>query len=175
MYSTVILIANLTQREYRKWIVEIWEVFTRCNTSQRLADQSEMILKKGWYFYLEILEICGWINNKKYELDLPARIETLKAENPKPLNRTESQNTENRNTTDSSTTKTKVNKRRQNKCRVDKENHYGKENYFIISQEPTLERYFGKNRKSKQVITRYYNGNYHWIKRVNSCRSETSQ
>ena len=35
-------------------------------TSQRLADQMELILKKGWLSDLEILEICGPVNHEEY-------------------------------------------------------------------------------------------------------------
>ena len=32
--------------------------FARFNTSQRLAEQAKMILRKDWFSDLEILEIC---------------------------------------------------------------------------------------------------------------------
>ena len=35
--------------------------------SQRFADQSRIILKKGWFSEFEILEICGLVSREEYE------------------------------------------------------------------------------------------------------------
>ena len=38
---------------------------------QRLADQAIMILKEGWFYDFEILEICKQVNREGYEQDPP--------------------------------------------------------------------------------------------------------
>ena len=88
-------------------MIEIWTESTKLNTtSQRIADQAGMILKKGSFFFnLKIQEICGQVNCWKYNQEPSSGIETLnnvKQEFPK---WTEMQNTVNRNTTHASITK----------------------------------------------------------------------
>ena len=61
-----------------------------------------MILKKGWFSDLEILEIYQQINWEEYQQDPTMQIETLNTEEkktPRNLNRIETQNNENQNTT----------------------------------------------------------------------------
>ena len=49
-------------------MIKIYAECTRFNTtSQGLADQVRMILKKGWFSDLEILKICGQLNSEEYE------------------------------------------------------------------------------------------------------------
>ena len=52
---------------YRKRIIEIRAESTRFNTSQRLVDQLRIILKKGWFSDLEMLEMCKQVNRKEYQ------------------------------------------------------------------------------------------------------------
>ena len=66
--------SNPSQRGYRKRMKEIWTDSTRFNTSEKLADQKRMILKKGLFSDLEILEICGQINREEYVPDTPAEL-----------------------------------------------------------------------------------------------------
>ena len=40
-------------------MIEIQAESARFNTSQKLANQARMILKKGWFPDFKILEICG--------------------------------------------------------------------------------------------------------------------
>ena len=56
-----------------------------------VTSQARMVLKKGWFSVIEILEIGGHVSCEEYEQEPPTRIQT--------------QNTENQNTTDSKTTK----------------------------------------------------------------------
>ena len=53
--------------------------------SAKFADLAKMILKKGWFSYLEILEICHHVNSEECKQELPIRIETLNAEKHEPL------------------------------------------------------------------------------------------
>ena len=50
-------------------MTEICAESIRFNTSQRLADQARMLLKKGWFSNLEILEIYQQVNREKYQQD----------------------------------------------------------------------------------------------------------
>ena len=43
-------------------MIEILTESTKFNTSQRLAEQVRLILKKGRLSELEILELCGYVN-----------------------------------------------------------------------------------------------------------------
>ena len=56
-------------------------------------------------FLTEILEICGQIDSKKCEHNLPSRIKTLNTEKQVPPKQIETQNTENLNATNSRATK----------------------------------------------------------------------
>ena len=49
--------SNPTQRGYRKRMIEIWTETTKFKTSQRLVEQSRIILKKGLLSDFEIKEI----------------------------------------------------------------------------------------------------------------------
>ena len=63
-------------------MVEILKEFAEFNTSQRLADQVRLILKKGWYSDLEIQEIFWQVNSEKYiQSKPPRRVEILNFEN----------------------------------------------------------------------------------------------
>ena len=53
------------QRGYRKRVIEIRTEFAKFNTSQRIANQAKMILKKDWLFDLEVLEICWQLNREE--------------------------------------------------------------------------------------------------------------
>ena len=55
-----------------------------------------------------------------------------------------------------------------------RENHDWKEDYFTVSQEPGLKKSQCRNRKNKQVITKYLNGDHRWIKHGELCRGEIS-
>ena len=50
-------------------MIEIWAESTISNTSESLADQSRIKLKKGRFSGLEILEIRDQVNSKEYEQD----------------------------------------------------------------------------------------------------------
>ena len=80
-------------------MIEIWAECTRFNTtSQRFGDQARMILKKGCFSKLGILEIYQQINREEYWKDPTTRYETLNIKKQEP-SRIETQNNENRNTT----------------------------------------------------------------------------
>ena len=49
-----------------KRMIEIWQEYGSFQiTSQRLVDQVKTIIKKGWFYDLEILEIHQKINNEQ--------------------------------------------------------------------------------------------------------------
>ena len=51
-------------------MIEIWAESARFNiTSQKLADQARIILKKGWFSDLEILEIYEQVNREENQQD----------------------------------------------------------------------------------------------------------
>ena len=55
--------SNPTLRGYKERIMEILPEFAKFNaTSQRFADQMRMIIKKGWFSHLEILEMCKLVS-----------------------------------------------------------------------------------------------------------------
>ena len=57
---------NSTQRGYTKRMMEIWqELSIFQTTSLGLADQVRMIMKKGWFSELEIIEIYQKINDQE--------------------------------------------------------------------------------------------------------------
>ena len=58
--------SNPIQRQYRKRMIEIWTESIKCNSSQRLADQVRLALKKICLSNLEILEICEHVNLEEY-------------------------------------------------------------------------------------------------------------
>ena len=67
-----------TLKGYRKRMMDIWEecaCFT--TTSQILADQSRIIIKKGWFSDLEILEIYQQINRETYQQYPKTKIEKI--------------------------------------------------------------------------------------------------
>ena len=71
--------------------MEIWIESAKSNTSQRLTDQTMLILKKNCFFGLEILEICGQVNQEEFtQIESTKRVEML--------------NTDNQTTTEPSTT-----------------------------------------------------------------------
>ena len=56
---------NPIQTGHRKRMVEIWEECARFKTtSQRLAGQVRRMIKKGWFFDLEILQIHQRVNRE---------------------------------------------------------------------------------------------------------------
>ena len=64
--------SNPTQRGYGKIMIEIWqECSSFQTTSQRLADQVRIIIKKSWFSDLEILEIHQKINNQQGSNTVP--------------------------------------------------------------------------------------------------------
>ena len=70
-------------------MIKIYAGSTRSNTtSQILADQARMILKKSWFSDLEILEICKRVSSEKYEQDSTRCIETLNTEKQESSNLT---------------------------------------------------------------------------------------
>ena len=63
-------------------MTEIWlNPLSFYTASQRLADQAKMILKKGWFSDLEILEIYQ-LNREEYQENPTNRTETLNTEKP---------------------------------------------------------------------------------------------
>ena len=79
IYFAVILRAT-AHKEDMKRIIEIWGIFSR-----RFADQARVILKKGSFSDLEILETRGHLNDE-YDQDSPILNELLNTENQKPFN-----------------------------------------------------------------------------------------
>ena len=78
--------SNPTQRECRKWMVEIWTESAKYNTSQRLTDQARLILKKSWLSDLDTLEICGQVNCWEHiQRGLLWRMETQNIKNQIPI------------------------------------------------------------------------------------------
>ena len=50
-----------------KKVMNTWIESAKFNiTNQRLANQVRVILRKGWFSDLEILEICGLVNREEY-------------------------------------------------------------------------------------------------------------
>ena len=47
--------------------MKTWAESTKSSTGQRLANQTRMSLKKGWFSDLEILKIWGHVGYDKYE------------------------------------------------------------------------------------------------------------
>ena len=76
-------------------MIEVLIGSARFNTSQRLADQTKMILKKAWFSDLKIPEIRRQVYSEEYEQDRLTKLETLNTKKQEPSNRIESQNTEN--------------------------------------------------------------------------------
>ena len=52
-------------------MIKIWTESFKSDTSQRIADQATMILKKGWFSDIEILEICGEVSREGYPQENP--------------------------------------------------------------------------------------------------------
>ena len=61
--------------EYKKRMIEFWKKITRFQKSQRLNGQTWMMIKKGWFSDLEILEIHQQINTITCQQDPNSRIE----------------------------------------------------------------------------------------------------
>ena len=73
----------LTQRGYRKRIIEIWHECTSFQTtSQRLADQVRTIMRKGWFSDLKILEIHQKIDNEHDSNTVPGTLNINKQKQP---------------------------------------------------------------------------------------------
>ena len=80
-------------------MTEICAESARPNTIMQIfADQARIILKKGCFSALEILEIYLQVN-RGYKQDLTTQTETLNTEKQESLNQNESQNNKPRNTT----------------------------------------------------------------------------
>ena len=76
-------------------MTEIWqECVSFQTTSQRLGDQVRMIIKKGWFSDLDILEIHQIINN---EQDNNTLLDTLRIIKQKQPNKNKLQTSENGN------------------------------------------------------------------------------
>ena len=65
------------------------EEFAWFQTSQRLADQVRVIIKKGWFSDLEIFEIHQKINQESKQQDTNTRIDTPKTEKQEHSNQNE--------------------------------------------------------------------------------------
>ena len=88
--------SNPSQRGYRKGMVEIWQECAKFQTtSQRLADQVRTMIKKGWFFDLEILEIHQKTHKQNYNT-VP---DTSSGVKQKQSNEKELQTSANENTT----------------------------------------------------------------------------
>ena len=46
-------------------MMKIWIKSSKLNISQRLTNKARLILKKGWWSDLEILEICRQVNREE--------------------------------------------------------------------------------------------------------------
>ena len=91
--------SNLTLREYRKKIIEIWQECARFQTTnQRLVDQVRTIIKKGWFSGLEILEILQKTNSESKQ-DANTISDTPSIDKQERPNRKELQTKKDRNTT----------------------------------------------------------------------------
>ena len=68
-------------------MIEIWIEFVRFKTTnQRLADQDRIMIKKGWFSDLEILELHLQIYREIYQYTTNTIIETLNTEKPETSN-----------------------------------------------------------------------------------------
>ena len=85
-------------------MIEIWEECTRFQTSQRLADQARMMIKKGLLSGLEILEIHPQINRETCQQDLNTVTKMLNAEKQELSYWIETSSSTNLNTTHPNTT-----------------------------------------------------------------------
>ena len=78
-------------------MIEIWREYSNFQTtSQRLADQVRIIIKKGWFSDLEIIEIQQKINDQQSNNTLPDIYNINKQKQP---NRNEPSTSENGNPT----------------------------------------------------------------------------
>ena len=69
-------------RLYKKRMMKIWTESAKFNTSQRLADQIRLFLKKGLLSDLELLEICRQVKHEENApRDLPKQIESENIQN----------------------------------------------------------------------------------------------
>ena len=69
---------------------EIGSESTKFNTSQRLAEQAKLILKKCWFSDLEILEICEQVSREENDQEKPpTRIESQNNNNSPPNKNTQ--------------------------------------------------------------------------------------
>ena len=89
--------SNPTLRGYWKRTIEIWqECASFRTTSQSLTGQVRIIVKKGWFFDLEILKIHQKINNEQDNNSVPDTSTIYKQKQP---NRNEPPTSENGNAT----------------------------------------------------------------------------
>ena len=109
-----------------------------------------MILKKGRFSDLEILEIREKVYWEEYKSAPPIHTGTPNVEKQKPPDRIETRNTENRNATPSQSTKQMLSE--DNRFRVCIENHDQKEYFITISQETGLGKSQVRNCKKEQNI-----------------------
>ena len=135
MLSTVVLEVILSKENIGNgWRREIWAEFAKFNTSQRLTEKARMILKKGWFTDLEILEICRRLKCKEY----------TQRESSK---RIESQDIEKQTITEPSTIISILIQERKN-VELKKKNEWTKDNITIFN-ESRVEKSQGRDRKSK--------------------------
>ena len=63
--------------DHSKRIIEICKKYAKSNKNQRLADQIKIILKKGWFSNVEILETFGQVRLEGYiQKESPTQIDT---------------------------------------------------------------------------------------------------
>ena len=57
-------------------MIEIWSKSARFNTNKKFPDQTSMILKRGWFSDVEILEIYRHVDRKVDQQDTTIQTET---------------------------------------------------------------------------------------------------
>ena len=111
---------------------EIWEEAANFKTtSQKLAEQARMILKKGCFSKLEKIEICGQVSHKEYDQQEQCK-------------RDETQNMKNQNLREPNTTAPMLIPNERNNVGLIK-NHHKKEEDIIIPKESRLGKSQGRN------------------------------
>ena len=65
---------------------EIWQEWASFQTSQRLADQDRIIIKKSWFSNLEMLEIHQKMNNEQDSKKVPDTSNVNKQNSPTKVN-----------------------------------------------------------------------------------------
>ena len=151
---------NPTQRGYRKRMMKIWTKSSKTNpTSQRLADQARLILKK------ERLAVWPWDSRNMWIGKLWIIYSTRH-----PLT---SWNIIGKNKITAEPKHSQI-LTQETRCRIIKIDHEWTEDYITIPKE-ILEWIQVRDWKSKLSVTIYPNGQHHRTERVNERRSKTSQ